>query len=97
MVLSVIFGVAVGVPVGYGLFAVLYGVPCMAVFLLMLGGAMIGFMGGMLFMRDSYLGMLLEERWEKRQIMAQSERRADEQRRIGYAVGLKMGSLPGRK
>ncbi len=58
--------------------------------LLLLAGGMIGFVAGMLFMRDSYLGLLLQERLEKRQIMADASRREDMARRIGYAVGLRL-------
>lgn len=62
----------------------------MAVLLIMMAGGMIGFVAGMLFMRDSYLGLLLEERLEKRQIMADANRREDMARRIGYAVGTRL-------
>lgn len=86
MILSIIVAVVLGVAAGFGLHALLAGVPYMAVFLLMMGGAAIGYFGGMLFMRDSYLSLLMA-----------ADRRADEQRRIGYAVGLRMSQLPGRK
>ena len=62
----------------------------MAAALLMLCGGMIGFVAGMLFMRDSYLGLLLQERMEKRQMLEDATRREDMARRIGYAVGLRL-------
>lgn len=62
----------------------------MAVIMIMMAGGMIGFVAGMLFMRDSYLGLLLQERMEKRQIMADAGRREDLARRIGYAVGVRL-------
>lgn len=62
----------------------------MTVLMLMAAGGMIGFVCGMLFMRDSYLGLLLEERLEKRQIMEDASRREDMARRIGYAVGTRL-------
>ena len=80
-VLGMIFALIVGAALGFGLFAVLCGTPIMAVFLMMAGGAMIGFVSGMLFMRGGYLALLTEERWDKRYIMEQSDRRADEQSR----------------
>ena len=62
----------------------------MAVIMIMMAGGMIGFVAGMLFMRDSYLGLLIQERMEKRQIMADASRREDLARRIGYAVGVRL-------
>ena len=62
----------------------------MAVLMSMAAGGMIGFVAGMLFMRDSYLGLLIQERMEKRQIMADASRREDLARRIGYAVGTRL-------
>lgn len=62
----------------------------MAVLMSMAAGGMIGFVAGMLFMRDSYLGLLIQERMEKRQIMADASRREDMARRIGYAVGVRL-------
>lgn len=62
----------------------------MAVIMIMMAGGMIGFVAGMLFMRDSYLGLLIQERMEKRQIMADASRREDQARRIGYAVGVRL-------
>ena len=92
MAIGAILGAAGGAVIGVLVSLVAMGTSWAVVALILTAGGMIGFVGGMLFMRDSYLGLLLEERLETRMMLREADRRADVQRRIGYAVGLRLGS-----
>jgi len=52
----------------------------------------VGWIGGMLHMRANYLGLLKAERVEKKRMTRWAEKRARDERYLGYAVGYREGS-----
>lgn len=57
-----------------------------------LGCFILGWIGGMLHMRANYLGLLKAERVEKKRMTRWAEKRARDERYLGYAVGYREGS-----
>lgn len=64
------------------LFLALFGVSCFIV----------GWIGGMLHMRNNYLSLLRADRIEKRRMGRMAEQRAKQERLMGYVVGYREGS-----